>query len=174
MVDVFKVLVKIIELTPIYVWLLLAFLVQRGISTSQEREVNILKSFLVPGVFIVWGLYNIVAKFAHPFSSILTYLVFLAIGVFLGTMLYQKTYRFFVRNGAVIRAKNYFPLFIILFNFLIKYSLNIYMYMDTDAVNRLSFNMLYTAISGTTVGLFFGGIVITYRYVTTQRGRIRG
>ncbi|WP_245850729.1 hypothetical protein [Paenibacillus herberti] len=133
-----------------------------------------MKSFLVPGIFILWGMYNILSQFAHPYYSLLVYAVFLCIGIYLGTKLYQNNYRFFVKNGAVYRAKNYLPFYIILVNFVIKYSLNIYMYTDPEAINRLSFNVLYTAISGTTVGLFFGGILITYRYVTNQRGSLRG
>lgn len=167
-------MIEIIKHTPIYVWLLLAFLIQRGISTSQEREVAILKSFLVPCIFILWGLYTIVTSFAHVYASLFVYALFLCVGVFLGTKLYAKNYRFFLRNGAVIRAKNYVPLFIILVNFAIKYALNIYMAVNPEAVNQLNFNMLYTLISGTTVGLFFGGILVTYRYVTKQRGTLRG
>ncbi|SDT53445.1 hypothetical protein SAMN05444162_4822 [Paenibacillaceae bacterium GAS479] len=167
-------LIEIIKLTPLYVWVLLAFLIQRGISTSQEREVNIPKSFLVPGIFIFWGLYTILSNFAHPYYALLFYAVFLCIGVYLGSKMYQNNYRFLVKNGTLFRAKNYLPLFIILVNFVIKYSLNIYMYIDPEAVNRVSFNVLYTSISGTTVGLFFGGILVTYRYVTKQRGGLRG
>lgn len=163
--------VEIIKHTPIWVWLLLAFLIQRGISNSQEKEVNILKSFPVPGIFILWGLYNIFTSFTYYYYALLVYVLFLCVGVYLGYKLYHKNHRFFVKNGVVFRSENYLPLVVILVNFLIKYALNIYMNIDSEAIHSLGFNILYTCISGTTVGLFFGGILNTYRYTTKVMGK---
>lgn len=161
-------LIEIITRTPPYVWVLLAFLVLRGISVSKEGEVNIPKSLIVPGIFIVWGLYVIFTEFAHLYAAILVYALFVCVGTVFGYLLYRSQHRFFVRDGALFRARNYLPLYLILVNFLVKYALNIYLYMHPEAAGELAFNVLYTTISGTTVGLFFGGVLNSYQAVRSR------
>ncbi|SDT44403.1 hypothetical protein SAMN05444162_4319 [Paenibacillaceae bacterium GAS479] len=161
---------EILTHTPTYVWLLFAFLLYRGISGSQEREVNILMSLIVPGIFILWGMYNVFANFSFPLQAFIAYIVFAGLGTFLGYELYRRNYHFFLKNGVVFRAKNYLPLVVILINFVIKYALNIYMYMQSGAIHSLGFNVFYTIISGTTVGLFLGGILNTNQ----QKGKLLG
>ncbi|TCM96411.1 hypothetical protein EV294_105278 [Paenibacillus sp. BK033] len=143
---------------------------------SQEKEVssNLLKPLLVPGIFITWGLYTIFTAFSFINDAFIVYLICAVAGTFLGYQLYRRNHRFFVRNGALIREKNYLPLIIVLINFVIKYALNIYMHVDADAADTLSFNVLYTAISGISVGLLFGGIWNARQAWGKRTGRVRG
>ncbi|MEK4677359.1 MULTISPECIES: hypothetical protein [Bacillus] len=154
---------EIVKHTPIWVWLLFYFLLSRGIAASQEREVNISQSLIVPGIFILWGIYNIFANFSFRFYAFLLYIIFLGIGTFLGYKLYSRKHRFFLKNGILFRSKNYLPLMVILINFIIKYALNTYMHINTDAIHSLDFIFLYTITSGTTAGLFCGGIINTHQ-----------
>lgn len=156
-------LIEIVSHTPLYVWALLAFLVLRGIAVSKEGAVDIPKSLIVPGIFIVWGLYVMFWKFGHPYAAFLVYVVFIAVGTAFGYWLYRSQHRFFVRDGVLFRAANSLPLYLILGNFLVKYALNVYLYMHPEAAGELAFNALYTTISGTTVGLFFGGVWNSYQ-----------
>ncbi|PEZ20590.1 hypothetical protein CN345_29525 [Bacillus thuringiensis] len=161
---------KIVQHTPMWVWILFTFLFSRGISASQEREVNIPRSLIVPTIFIFWGVYNIFVNFSFQFYAFLSYMVCLGVGTFLGYKLYSKRHRFFLKNGALFRTKNYLPLIIILINFIVKYTLNTYMYINPDASHNLNFIFLYTMTSGSTAGLFCGGIVNTYQ----QKNKLLG
>ncbi|WP_338049386.1 DUF6622 family protein [Photorhabdus heterorhabditis] len=53
-------LTTIIKDTPIWVWILFAFLIRRGISALYDREMRIDRLFLLPIVFLVWGIYNVI------------------------------------------------------------------------------------------------------------------
>ena len=47
---------QIISHTPFYVWALLAFLVYRGVLAAKDREVSLLKLFIIPVVMLVISL----------------------------------------------------------------------------------------------------------------------
>ena len=46
----------IITHTPIWAWILLAYLVWQGIKAMQPRTTTIWRALIVPAIFIVWGL----------------------------------------------------------------------------------------------------------------------
>ncbi len=46
--------------TPIWVWALLAFLVQRGYVMSQDRQLSLRKASLLPVIMLAWSLYGVV------------------------------------------------------------------------------------------------------------------
>jgi len=164
---------EIVQHTPIWVCLLFAFLLSRGISASQERKVDIPKSLIVPTIFILWGVYNIFANFSFRLYAFSIYIVCLGVGTFLGYKLYSRRHRLFLKNGVLFHTKNYIPLLVILINFIIKYTLNVYMYINADVVHSLNFIFLYTIASGITAGLFCGGIVNTYQQKTKLLGKSR-
>ena len=45
--------------TPLWVWILLAYLVWQGIQSMQPRTTTIWRALIVPVVFIVWGISRI-------------------------------------------------------------------------------------------------------------------
>ena len=49
-------ILTILSHTPIWVWVLLAFLISRGIMAMRPREVSPSRMLVVPLVFLVWGL----------------------------------------------------------------------------------------------------------------------
>ena len=51
---------QIISHTPIWVWVLLAFLVWRGINAMQPRTIAPSRALIIPLVFLVWGLAGLI------------------------------------------------------------------------------------------------------------------
>jgi hypothetical protein len=56
-------LIQILTHTPIYVWAILAFLVQRGMIAMRDRDVELRKLVMIPAVMLVLSLQDINAKF---------------------------------------------------------------------------------------------------------------
>jgi len=139
---------------------------------SQERAVNLKRSFIVPGIFMIWGLSKMIANFAYLGTSLLAYIVALAFGCGLGYLLYNRTQRFYFKQGVAYHAKNYLPLLVILINFVVKYTLTVTLIMNPGLGYQLSFIVTYSLISGLTVGMFFGGIYNTYINAKQRHGSL--
>ncbi|TXR64456.1 hypothetical protein DM800_14680 [Bacillus sp. AY18-3] len=148
--------------TPLWVWILLFILIKRGIAISQERPINLSKMFLVPVIFMMWGLEKIISKFPHLGYCLISYIIFIFSGILIGYLLYKKYQIYFKQGTIIFRKKCYLPLIIILINFFVKYLLNVTLEVSSSFYDDIAFNVMYSAISGLSVGLFFGGILYTF------------
>lgn len=148
--------------TPLWVWILLFILIKRGIAISQERPINLSKMFLVPVIFMMWGLEKIIHKFSHLGYCLISYTIFILPGILIGYLLYKKYQIYFKQDTVIFRKKGYLPLIIILINFFVKYLLNVTLEVSSSSYDDIAFNVMYSAISGLSVGLFFGGILYTF------------
>lgn len=148
--------------TPLWVWILLVILIKRGIAISQERPINLSKMFLVPVIFMMWGLEKIINKFSHLGYCLISYTIFILPGILIGYLLYKKYQIYFKQETVIFRKKCYLPLIIILINFFVKYLLNVTLEVSSSSYDDIAFNVMYSAISGLSVGLFFGGILYTF------------
>ncbi|MGA5673923.1 hypothetical protein ACPCKQ_18555 [Bacillus bombysepticus] len=148
--------------TPLWVWILLFILIKRGIAISQERPINLSKMFLVPVIFMMWGLEKIINKFSHLGYCLISYTIFILSGILIGYLLYKKYQIYFKQDTVIFRKKCYLPLIIILINFFVKYLLNVTLEVSSSFYDDIAFNVMYSAISGLSVGLFFGGILYTF------------
>lgn len=160
--NIFNILFMIISRTPVWVWILLIFLIKRGIANSQERKINIPKSFIAPIIFAAWGLETIVNKFSYAGLDLLVYILLAIFGIFIGFNLYKKYQRYFLKEDCIYHGKCYLPLIVIIVNFMLKYILNVAIGANPHFNLSLGFNMIYSIISGTSVGLFLGGILNTF------------
>jgi len=110
-----------------------------------------------------------ITSFAYLGSSLLAYIIALALGCGIGYVLYNRTQRFYFKQGVAHHGKNYLPLLVILINFVVKYTLTVMLIMNPNLGYQLSFIVTYSLISGLTVGMFFGGILNTYVSVNKLR-----
>lgn len=160
--NVITILVKIIESTPLYVWGFLIFLIHRGIKMSKEVPVDIKKSFTIPVIFIVWGIYSIYTEFPNIMVNFLFYFVFRIMGTYIGFKLYKKFRKIYFRNNILYKSSCTLPLFTMIINFLVKYILNVLIAVKPGIVQNSIFTVVYSSISGISTGLFFGNILFTY------------
>lgn len=163
----YNIIREVVLRTPLPVWLLLIILIKRGIAISQERPINLSKMFLVPFIFMIWGFEKMISQFLHVEFCLISYFFFIFPGTLIGYLLYKKYQMFFKQESVIIRKKCYLPLIIILINFLVKYLLHVTLGISPSFYNDLSFNIIYSAINGLSIGLFFGGILFTYNVQKT-------
>lgn len=159
----FTFLAEVVRRTPVYVWVLLAVLISRGLSASKDNVLSFPRMFLFPAVFIIWGLEEVVAHFAFPGGSMLTYGVLAVMGTFGGYALYNRFRHCYQKEGVIYRSGTYMPMVVMMMNFIVKYALNVAMSINPGLYGSVGFNLFYAGICGCLVGLSIGGIFQAYR-----------
>lgn len=56
-------LIQILTHTPLYVWAILAFLVNRGVNAMRDREIEMRRLVIIPAVMLILSLQDIGTKF---------------------------------------------------------------------------------------------------------------
>lgn len=154
--------VQVIKGTPMYVWLILLFLIQRGIRSAKDGIVSYPKMLVVPLIFIVWGLEKLFMDFHYLLLPLVLYLLLACVGTAVGYALYAKYRKMYMKNNILYRTGTYLPLTIMLINFVVKYLSNVGLSINPALYDNLPFSMFYSLICGFSVGLFIGGIWQAY------------
>ncbi|WP_230328659.1 hypothetical protein [Salmonella enterica] len=58
--------------TPVWVWILLAFLLRRGFAALYDREMTTGRLFFLPMLFLVWGAYGVITETELAGASLTT------------------------------------------------------------------------------------------------------
>ncbi|HCT25716.1 MAG TPA: DUF1453 domain-containing protein, partial [Stenotrophomonas sp.] len=73
--------------TPVWVWLLLAFLITRGIAAMKPGETSLQKLAIVPALFAAWGAWSISHRFGASLTAWSEWLAGIAMGAALAWLL---------------------------------------------------------------------------------------
>lgn len=145
--------------TPVWVWVMLVMLVRRGWALRADYVFSAARSCIVPAVFALWGLADILVGFKDPAWSLSWYVGAASLGAAGGYLLYASTRRIYLREGVWYATGSLVPLGIVLVNFVVKYGLNMVMSVQPSVMSNAGFEAVYGLAAGMTVGLFVGGIV---------------
>ena len=112
-------ILKIITGTPIYIWVLLTILIQRGIRATRTSTVYLLTMYILPTIFLA-------LKYSYFFnlkvSFLALYLVAIVIGIALGIFFTYKMHIKIIKEKTSIEVPgSYQTLIIILGYFSIRY-----------------------------------------------------
>jgi hypothetical protein len=149
--------------TPLWVWMLLAYLVWQGFQAMQPRTTPIWRALIVPVVFIVWGVSRI--GFGHQDSAwplvawVAAASALLPLGV-----LTPRPFDVDHTTGQIIRPGSPFALIRNLIVFASQYVVGVISAIDVS--DRALAIVVGRAISGATAGYFIGStiaLVIAYR-----------
>ena len=159
---IINIISQIVSGTPFYVWIIFIVLLKRGIKASKDGELSFSKMFIMPSIFIVWGLEKLFTGFSYLGTSMIYYTIFMCLGILMSYFLYSRYRTLYIKDGSLCRTGSYLPMAIMMTNFFVKYLLNVAMNVNPLLCNTLSFNILYALLSGFSVGLFIGGILQAY------------
>lgn len=157
--------------TPVWVWILLAFLLRRGFAALYDREMTTGRLFFLPVIFIVWGAYGVITETALAGAS----LAMMAVGLLAGTALGYRLWRSQppLRNsdnpGMVIRAGTPLTLGLIVITFCMKFILTSAIYLQPGLRSSASFCMLFGGVTGLVDGVFWGGDPQTFHTLVQQK-----
>jgi len=160
----------IVSHTPIWVWLVLAFLLVRGIKAMKPGETSLGKLAIVPVLFTAWGMWSISGRYPGSCQAWALWLIGIAAGAAIGWALLRKLQlRVAPTTGALWRGADYSLLPLLLVTFLVKYGFEVALAMSPELAADTGFRAAYLMISGGFTGVFVGKFI---RYVSASRGLV--
>ena len=155
----------VITHTPLWAWILLAYLVWQGIKAMQPRTTTIWRALIVPAIFIVWGLSRLgfgqQAGTTPLFAWITAALVLLPVGV-----LTPRPFEVDHTTGQIRRPGSVFPLVRNIIVFAAQYTVAVIAAIHAD--DRAMAAIVGRAISGATAGYFIGSTIALLRQYWRQ------
>ncbi len=156
----------IITHTPIWAWILLAYLVWQGIQAMQPRTTTIWRALIVPAVFIIWGLSRLglgpQGSIAPLVAWIAAALVLLPVGV-----LTPRPFEVDHATGQIVRPGSIYPLIRNLIVFGLQYTVAVMAAIHAD--DHTVATIVGRAVSGATAGYFIGSTIAMLRQYWKQR-----
>lgn len=155
--------------TPVWVWILFAYLVWQGVQAMQPRTTPIWRALIVPVVFIVWGISRIGFGPQHNAWPLVAWiaaaLALLPLGV-----LTPQPFDVDHNTGEIIRPGSAFALIRNVVVFSLQYAVGVI--SAIDASDRALAIIVGRAISGATAGYFIGStiaLLVAYRRKSAEK-----
>lgn len=153
--------------TPVWVWLLLAFLVTRGIAAMKPAETSLQKLAIVPALFAVWGAWSVSHRFGASLSAFGEWLAGIATGATLAWLLLNRLKLTLDRStGKLWRSADFSLLPLLLVTFLVKYGFEVAFAVSPSLSASAGFSAAYLLLAGGFTGIFVGKYA---RYLASLR-----
>lgn len=150
--------------TPIWVWLLLAFLLFIGIRALRPTTASFVRLAILPIVFLVWGLSGFATTYGYRPSGIAVWLVALLLGFVLGLFAaHSIEIRADKERGLIRLPGNALNLVLILIIFSTKYTLGVIAGIRPSITGEMLFMATDVGMSGWLTGLFAGRLFGLWR-----------
>ncbi|WP_051711603.1 DUF6622 family protein [Andreprevotia chitinilytica] len=144
---------QIISHTPVWVWLVLAFLIYRGLQATADRTAPLRKLFILPIVMLCLSLQGMIGHFGGQLAVWATWLAGVVVAVTLiiattrpGTVHFDRT------TGLVYSRGSWMPLVLMLAIFSTKYVTEVMMGMRPELASTPSFALCVAALYGVLIG----------------------
>lgn len=157
--------------TPIWVWLLLAFLVSRGMAALSPRDVAPNRMLILPLIFLVWGLTGLIGSRGLSVDLLVFGAAFI-VGVYGGVALgaVGPAPRLRPETGGLAMPGSPIPLALILISFALKYIGTVALAVEADASAHATIASGMTLIGGAFAGLFWGRTFVLFRRALAGAG----
>ncbi|AYA39660.1 hypothetical protein HZS38_03170 [Xenorhabdus nematophila] len=151
-------LTSILKDTSVWVWILLVFLIMRGIKALSDREIRVERLFLLPLVFLVWGVYGVLYQTYFSDLSLMMMGLGLIIGIAFGWALWKSQPRLKEKEGSplIIRPGTPLTLVLIVITFMSKFILSAMLSIYPVLLHSLNYNLLFGLVTGILDGVFWG------------------
>jgi drug/metabolite transporter (DMT)-like permease len=144
--------------TPLWVWGILALLIQRGLVATQPNSVTLPRLFLLPLVFSVLGVMGLARTGSLLPVALVAAAAGLALGAAVGWSLYagQTGYGWDQQNGQLQRPGSWLMLVCSLLAFVLKFGLGTVAGWQPELMVGISGALLTGLVSGIASGLLWG------------------
>ncbi|WP_317204990.1 DUF6622 family protein [Janthinobacterium sp.] len=150
----------IIGHTPLYVWAILALLVQRGVSASRDRDMSVRKLCIIPLVMTALSLQGIASAFGMDGVAPLAWLAgALAAAALLWRMGAPAGVTADPARGMIRQPGSWTPLALMLSIFCLKYALAVSLAMAPELRHAPLFTLAVCALYGVFSGVFAGRLL---------------
>tara|TARA_R110000751_G_scaffold71287_10_gene144257 strand:+ start:26585 stop:27118 length:534 start_codon:yes stop_codon:yes gene_type:complete len=165
-------LFSILSGTPVWVWLMLAFILYRGLKATRPRQTSLHAPLLMPAIMFISSLTSHARQFTDPDLSGLLWLATLAVGGIIGGMLASRL-KINVDPGPPVilhRPGSWISFLLILAIFLTQYIFGVINATQPLLANSPTTILLHTMLLGLFNGLFLGrGLAIFHFAKKHQR-----
>jgi hypothetical protein len=163
---------QVVSHTPLWVWILLAFLIWRGLNAMQPRQIAPSRALIIPVVFLVWGLSGLLGSHNVPLDLGL-FVVAAALGYVGGGALARLTATpgLATDTGMLAMPGSAIPLAMIVIDFVLKYSGTVAVAMASDPATQSEAAAAVAVIGGLFAGLFWGRTLGLFRRALRGAGR---
>src|SRR5271154_3377637 len=150
--------IAIVSHTPTWVWLLLAFLIYRGVAALTPREVQPSRALIIPLVFLIWGASGLINGPNSDGLGFIGYAVALVAGLAIGRGLaaLAPAPAFNRASGLMRLSGSAAPLILTCLAFAAKYALGVSMGIAPELRESAMFAALNGATGGLMAGVFWG------------------
>ncbi len=143
--------------TSIWVWLLLAFLITRGIAAMKPAETSLQKLAIVPALFAVWSAWSISHRFGASLIAWSEWLAGIATGAALAWLLLNRLkLTLDSSTGKLWRSADFSLLPLLLITFLVKYGFEVAFAVSPSLSANAGFSAAYLLLAGGFTGIFVG------------------
>lgn len=150
--------------TPIWVYVVLALLIFRGIKACQTRIVALRKLFIIPAIFMVLSLHTLLTTYILNADLISTWALGIAIGSGIGWLInHAKDIKVDGQQQLFLIPGSAMTLILVLLIFVSKYYFGYQITVSPEETHQINFAITLIAISGVCSGLFIGRL-INYLY----------
>lgn len=154
----------ILQGTPAWVWILLAYLILQGVAAMKTRIILFWRLLIIPSVFTIMGLYGVIKILHFNALAVGAWLVAIAIGCYLGVLLVRHiAIRANQSKGLVELPGSPVTLVLILVIFVVKYAIAYRLAIDPLSARQAWFIVFDAGISGLVTGMFVGRVWIYYK-----------
>ena len=148
---------QIVVHTPVWVWVLLAFLIIRGVMSMRPGETSLAKLAIVPALFTAWSLWSISTRYGASLEAWTLWLVGIAAGAGIGWLLLRRaTLWVEASTGTLWRSADFSLLPLLLITFLVKYGFEVALAVLPSLLADGGFRAAYMLLTGLFTGIFIG------------------
>lgn len=158
--------------TPWWVYALFAYLIFRGVKALRPGETTLIKVAIIPVVFTIWSLLELVRLYGLAVGAIAIWVAGLAIGVAIGYFMLRKAAITVDRTTGVIhRPADYSLLPLVILIFAVKYTFGAIAAISPELLMDPGFRIADLGLSGLFTGTFIGKFAVYARHTFTVQAK---
>lgn len=147
--------------TPWWVYVLFVYLVIRGVKGFKPGETTLSKVAIIPVVFTVWGLAELVRLYGLASDAIAIWIAGMVIGAIIGFFILRNaTITVDPGTGVIHRPADYTLLPLVILIFAVKYTFGAIGAISPDLMMEPAFRVSDLGLSGLFTGTFVGKFAV--------------
>lgn len=164
----------IVTKTPVWVYVLFIFLLLRGLKARKPAIVSLEKLAIIPLIFLLWDIYDLVARHQLTVVALLMWCAGLALGAFVGYKLVNPVQiEVSSEPRCISRPADYSVLPLMMLAFITKYILGVIASISPVTLQQPSWLALAIVSGGLFAGIFVGKFIHYLRcyFLATNQAR---
>jgi uncharacterized protein DUF6622 len=166
-------ILDIISSTPIWVWVILGYLLVVGSMATRPMTVSLLKLGIMPSIFIWWSFYSLYLKCTVCWPLFILWVVVFTISMLIGQQITRSTNFTFDTNTRLFHIPgSWFPLLLSCSFFAVKYAMGATYALMPEMRTNLALMSFDVAVSALIAGLAWGRFTVyllAYQHDTCKR-----